>query len=242
MVKIDMSGFRPAQFKTNQLALKSGGYLSNCTCPLDTKDVKLGASMASSTFICIKTRESWLALASFGKSMRTPIFAGVLSDLQDAIMAAEQRIRNGTSADGLCQDDEEDDPMNEMTAPPADMLTYYQKRKKNHKRGLPFMKQVCQIPMKELPPEMTPDSTNPDKMVKVYLEGNGKLWLHQDELNWLLHYLCIQQQIKGGVVAPSDDESPDAPDSMEGPVTPVQCQQPPRCVGNLHDKWSMAPR
>ena len=90
--------------------------------------------------------------------------------------------------------------------------------------------------MKEWPPEMTPDSTNTDRIVTVYLDGKGKLWLHLDELPWLIQYLCIQQQIKGGAVAPSGDEGPDAHDSMEGPVTPEKCRRPPKCEGNLHDK------
>ena len=241
MVKINLQDFKPVQVRAG-VVVTSGGSLRK-EYPLHTKDVKLEESSAVATFVWISSNYHWLNFAvgrpadyprPAGKQFVAGLHSqGLLKDLRSKVVSAEQRIRWPV--------DEEDDPMNEMTAPPADMLTYYQKRKKNHKRGLPFMKQVCQIPMKELPPEMPPDSTNPDKMVKVYLEGNGKLWLHQDELNWLLHYLCIQHQIKRGVVAPSDAESPDAPDSMECPVTPVKCQQPPRCVGNLHDKWSMAP-
>ena len=98
------------------------------------------------------------------------------------------------------------------------------------------MKQVCRIPMKEWPPEMTPDSPNTDRMVRVYLEGNAKIWLHMDDLNWLLQSLFIQQQVKGVAVVPSDGEGPDAHDSMEDPVTPEKCRQPPKCEGNLHDK------
>ena len=103
------------------------------------------------------------------------------------------------------------------------------------------MSQVCRIAMKEWPPEITPDSPNTDRMVSVYVEGHNKLWIHKDDLEWLIRSLYIQQQVNGAAVVPSDDEGTDANDSMEGPVTPVQCQQPPKCEGNLHDKLLMAP-
>ena len=97
----------------------------------------------------------------------------------------------------------------------------------------PFNEQVCQIAMKEWPPEMTPDSPNIERMVSVYLEGNGEIWLHQDDLDWLIRSLYIQEKVKRVAVVPSDDEGPDAHDSMDGPVTPVKCRQPPKCQGNL---------
>ena len=95
--------------------------------------------------------------------------------------------------------------------------------------------------MKEWPPEMTPDSPNIERMVSVYLEGNGEIWLHQDDLEWLIRSLYIQEKVKRVAVVPSDDKGPDAHDSMEDPVTPEKCRQPPKCEGNLHDKWSTAP-
>ena len=239
MVKIELGAFRPVQFKTNQLVLKNGGHLKDC--PLLTKDVKQEGNGSVATFIGIKTREPWIAQAVCGKSHRGEMFTGVLNDLQDGIMSAEQRIRNCGTAERVHADDEDDDPMNEMEVDTTESLTINQQRKKNHKKGLPFMKQVCRIPMKEWPPEMTPDSPNTDRMVRVYLEGNAKIWLHMDDLNWLLQSLFIQQQVKGVAVVPSDDEGPDAHDKNDGPVTPVKCRQPPKHEGHLHDKWSAAP-
>ena len=109
------------------------------------------------------------------------------------------------------------------------------------RRIRPFISQVCRIAMKEWPPEMTPDSPNIERMVSVYVEGNKKLWLHLDDLPWLIRSLYIEQQVKGVAVVPSDDEGPDAHDSMEDPVTPEKCRQPPKCEGNLHYKLSTAP-
>ena len=107
--------------------------------------------------------------------------------------------------------------------------------------NLPFRSQVCRIAMKEWPPEMTPDSPNIERMVSVYLEGNGEIWLHQDDLAWLIRSLYIQEKVKRVTVVPSDDKGPDAHGSMEDPVTPEKCRQPPKCEGNLHDKGSTAP-
>ena len=239
MVKISLSDYKPVQSKTNQLVLKSGGHLSNKDCPLITKDVKLDGSSAVATFICIKTRESWLAQAVMGKSMRGEMCQGVLKDLQDKIYSTEQRLRGGNAPESCLPGDEEADPMDEMEVEtPAGTRDEHIKR---HRRKRPFISQVCRIAMKEWPPEITPDSRNPDRIVSVYVEGNGKLWIHQDDLEWLIRSLYIQQQVKGVAVVPSDDEGPDAHDSMEDAMTPEKCRQPPKLEGNLHDKWSMAP-
>ena len=88
---------------------------------------------------------------------------------------------------------------------------------------------------------MTRDSPNIDRMVTVYLEGRRQLWLHQDDLPWLIRSLYIQEQINRVAVVPSDGKGPNAHDSMEDPVTPEKCRPPPKCEGNLHDKWSTAP-
>ena len=109
-----------------------------------------------------------------------------------------------------------------------------------NRRKRPFNR-VCRIAMKEWPPEMTPDSPNIERMVSVYLDCSSRIWLHQDDLPWLIRCLYIQQQVNGVAVVPSDGEGPDAHDSMEDPVTPEKCRQPPKCEGNLHDKWSTAP-
>ena len=242
MVKIDMRGFKPVEFKANVLVLKRGGHLCK-DCPLLTKDVKLEGSLSVATFVAIRTRESWLAQAVMGKSMRGEMFTGVLNDLQNKIIATEQRIRTGRLAEHPhMDDDDEDDPMNEMQVETAESLTINQQRRRgSHKKGAAFTKQVCRIAMAQWPPEMTLCSRNYEKMVTVYLEGTGKIWLHQDDLDWLIQSLFIQQQIKGVAVVPDDDEGPDAPGSMEDPVTPVKCRQPPKCEGNLHDKWLMTP-
>ena len=105
------------------------------------------------------------------------------------------------------------------------------KKIKKHFFKHPFISQVCRIAMKEWPPEMTPDSPNTDRMVSVYLEGNKHIWLHQDDLPWLVRSLYIQQQVNGVAVVPSDGEGPDAHESIEDPVTPEKCRQPPKCEG-----------
>ena len=241
MVKINLQDFKPVQVRAG-VVVTSGGSLRK-EYPLHTKDVELEGSSAVATFVWISSNYHWLNFAvgrpadyprPAGKQFVAGLHSqGLLKDLRSKVVSAEQRIRWPV--------DEEDDPMNEMTVPSAETLAYYQQRKKNHKRGLHFIKQVCQIPMKEWPPEMTPDSPNIDRMVSVYLDGTKKIWLHLDDLPWLIRSVYIEQQLKGVAVVPSGDEGPDAHDSMEDPVTPEKCRQPPKCEGNLHDKWSMAP-
>ena len=77
--------------------------------------------------------------------------------------------------------------------------------------------------------------------VSLYLEGNGKFWIHTNALEWLVKSLFIQQQLKGVADVGSDDEGPDAHDSMEVDMTPEKRPQPQRCEGHLNDKWADAP-
>ena len=88
---------------------------------------------------------------------------------------------------------------------------------------------------------MTRDSPNIDRIVSVYLEGNGKLWIHKDDLEWLVRSLWIQQQVKGVAAVASDDEGPDAHDNKEAVMTPEKRPQRQQCDGYLHDKWSEKP-
>ena len=105
--------------------------------------------------------------------------------------------------------------MKEMAVETPAVLTPIEQLRKTHPRNKPpFKKQVCRIAMKEWPPEMTPDSPNIERMVSVYLEGNGEIWLHQDDLEWLIRSLYIQVKVKGVAVDPSDDTGPDAHDNM----------------------------
>ncbi len=67
------------------------------------------------------------------------------------------------------------------------------------------------------------------------------LWIHSDDLEWLIRFLVIQQQLKGVPVVAEDDEGPDAAEAMEYVMTPEKCQQPKKYNGHLSEKWAEAP-
>ena len=77
--------------------------------------------------------------------------------------------------------------------------------------------------------------------VRVLLEGNGKLWIHNGDLEWLIRSLWIHQQLKGVADVASEDEGPDAPKPMEPDLTPEKCRRPEEDAGPLYDKWGTEP-
>ena len=251
MVKINLQDFKPVQVEANGLVLKSGGHLPR-DYPLHTTDVKLEGRSGVATFVLITSEYNWLSYAVMGtrKPGRNWQKQGVLKDLRDKVDSAELRVRlecECVSQKWCPPGDKGVDPMNEMAVEtPAVLTTREQLRKlRLNQWRKRFTKQVCRIAMKEWPPEMTPDSPNIERMVSVYLKGNSRInsriWLHQDDLPWLIRSLYIQEKVKRVAVVPSDDKGPDAHGSMEDPVTPEKCRQPPKCEGNVHDKGSTAP-
>ena len=248
MVKINLQDFKPVQLRATGLALRSGanglviisgGHLRK-EYPLHTKDVKLEGSLSVATFVWIRDWCQWLSYAAMGKKFKAYLLRqGLLKDLEIKTVAVNKRVRWYIERELCLPGDNGVDPMDEMEVETPAGTSDEQIQKNTEKR--PFIGRVCRIAMKEWPPEMTPDSPNIDRIVSVYLEGRQQLWLHQDDLPWLIRSLYIQQQVNRVAVVPSDDEGPDAHDSMEDPVTPEKCRQPPKCEGNLHDKGSTAP-
>ena len=62
-------------------------------------------------------------------------------------------------------------------------------------------------------PDWPPESvTGPvtTKQIRIFIEAYNQLWLHQDDIDWMLRYIYIQQQLKGVDAVASDDEGPDA--------------------------------
>ena len=70
--------------------------------------------------------------------------------------------------------------------------------------------------MPEWPPEaLTGSEVQVPRAVSVFVEGTGVLWIHSDDLEWLIRFIMIQQQLKGVPVVEEDDEGPDAAESMD---------------------------
>ena len=92
--------------------------------------------------------------------------------------------------------------------------------------------------MWEWPPEAC-NTGNRQRSVDVFLEGNGKLWLYKEHLEWLIKSLWVQQQVKGVAAVASDDEGPDAHVGIGCDVTPEKRPNP--CKGRLYDELGSAP-
>ena len=96
--------------------------------------------------------------------------------------------------------------------------------------------------MPEWPPEaLTGSEVRVPRAVNVFVEGSGMLWLHSDDLEWLIRFLVIQQQLKGVPVVAEDDEGPDAAETMDFVMTPENFPQPKKDNGHLSDKWAEVP-
>ena len=96
--------------------------------------------------------------------------------------------------------------------------------------------------MPDWPPEALTGGEVPNpRAVSVFIEGSGMLWLHSDDLEWLIRFLVIQQQLKGVPVVADDDEGPDAAERMDFEVTPEKCPQPEKDYGHMFDDWDSAP-
>ena len=266
MVKVSMKGFRAVEVKRGGFTIQSGGYL-NKSMPLFTKDILPDApacEFQGATYVRLSTREPWLNKAVMGTSSRGEMHPGVLKDLREKIVIAEQQIRHGLPVTIPAQD-LTDDPMDEMFSTAMDEVTTVQTPKKKKA----FVKQVCIIPMREWPEETDKSGTNALRDVSLHLEGKGAVWIHLKDLDWLLRTLFIQQQLKGVPGVASDDEGPDRPkktqlnlnpqsdaspsmapdlapdtdvsDSMESDLTPEKRPRPQDEAVNLYSKWADAP-
>ena len=114
--------------------------------------------------------------------------------------------------------------------------------KKGRENKYSFVSQVVRLTMPEWPPEaLTGSEVQVPRAVSVFVEGSGTLWLHSDDLEWLIRFLVIQQQLKGVPVVAEDDEGPDAAESMDFVMTPEKCSQPKNNNGHISDKWAEEP-
>ena len=84
------------------------------------------------------------------------------------------------------------------------------------------------------PPEALTGGVAPNpRTVSVFVDGSGTLWLHKDDLEWLIRFLVIQQQLKGVPAVAEDDEGPDAAETMDFVMTPEKCPQPKKDNGHI---------
>ena len=114
--------------------------------------------------------------------------------------------------------------------------------KKGRENKYSFVSQVVRITMPEWPPEALTGSEVPEtRAVSVFVEGTGVLWIHSDDLEWLIRFMMIQQQLKGVPAVAEDDEGPDAAERMDFEMTPEKCPEPKKDKGHIYDKWAEEP-
>ena len=110
MVKLNMTGFKPVEFKRGDLVLQQGG-LASVPRPLVTKEIRCGeAGDLQATYIRVKSREAWLGPACIGVCNRGVLHMGVVTELQDRVLDIEKRIRRG------------DPPLEDTAAPEVDPM------------------------------------------------------------------------------------------------------------------------
>ena len=239
MVKLNMTGFKPVEFKRGDLVLQQGG-LAGLPRSLVTKEIRCGeAGTLQAIYIRVKSRESWLGPACMSVCNRGSMHLGVVRELQNRVMDIEKRIRNG---DSPLEDTAapETDPMDDLGD--FDEMEPQNNTKKGGKKRNSFVSQVVRITMPDWPPEALTGGEAPNpRAVSVFVEGTGVLWIHSDDLEWLIRFLVIQQQLKGVPVVAEDDEGPDAAERMDFEMTPEKCPEPQQDNGHLHDKWALAP-
>ena len=191
MVKIDMKVFRPVEFKMNALTIKAGGSLKK-EAPLITNTVMTALVEGEQrTFVQIRTREPWLTQAvGDSKSHRSDMLAGVLKDLRLKVSSMED-CRRKNIPDPI--DLNTEDPMDEMDVVGESRVVG--PKRKRWKGKFRFPVEVVQIKMWEWPPEVASFTTvNQERFVQVFLEGQGRLWLDKDDLEWLIRSLWVQQR------------------------------------------------
>ena len=140
----------------------------------------------SHTFVHIRSREPWLTRAVLGTSDKGDMKPGVLTDLRSTVEKMEKRIRSGLPTEDIKPDD---DPMDEMV--PVCQTPEPRKKKQV------FVAQVCRLRMPEWPGEAMNGNATIEREVRVLLDGNGKLWIHTGDIEWLIRSLWIHQQLKG---------------------------------------------
>ena len=197
--------------------LKSAGKL-NKEMPLTTTEV------SKETFAQVRTREAWLNNAILVASRNDDMTWSLLSALRQQIGEMEKRIRSGLPPIEEAQENEPDDPMDEMGdcggGDPNPRVPPEKKRKER------FIPQVIKVQMHKWPPEAQIGPSTIMREVRLFLEGNGKLWIHWQDLDWLVRSIWINFQLKDVANVAGTDKGPGDDQTIEPCVTPEKRPRP----------------
>ena len=138
----------------------------------------------------------------------------------------ELRIRSGLEAIEEEPEDEADDPMDAMG--PCGREDLQPSARKKTKKA--FIPQVDTVLMYEWPPEADVGCSETMREVRLFLEGNQKLWIHWTDIEWLVRSLWINFQLKDVPNVSGEDQGPGADLTLEPQATDGFL--------NLQERWS----
>ena len=99
-----------------------------------------------------------------------------------------------------------------------------------HRRKEAFIPQVVTVQMHEWPPGADVGCSESMREVRLFLEGNQKLWIHWADIEWLVRSLWINFQLKDVPNVAGEDQGPGAHLTLE--------PQAPHGFSNLQERWS----
>ena len=205
MVKMSFDGFKDVTYKPAQLHIKTGGLLKKeqalTTKHVDTGKVDAKGRPVTENYIKLTTREVWIrgAILGLAKDKKDKVLqTGIIDELRQL----SNDIYNLGSGE-TCPANDSPDPMEEMM-PFATSV-----KKEKRKKEFQFEPRVHTLTMPDWPPEAVTGHVT-TRNIRIFIEAYNQLWLHQDDIDWMLRYIYIQQQLKGVDVVASDDEGPDA--------------------------------
>ena len=200
-MKSDMKKYRKTHIVWGGVTIKTAGKL-NKEMPLTTK------SRDDQTYVLIRTRESWLSYAIFGSNPRDRGWDwSLLKHLRRHVASRQKDLRSRiTEAIEEQPEDETYDPMDAMG--PCGREDLQPSARKKTKKA--FIPQVVTVQMHEWPPEADVGCSETMREVRLFLEGNQKLWIHWADVEWLVRSLWVNCQLKSVPNVPGEDKGPGA--------------------------------
>ena len=98
------------------------------------------------------------------------------------------------------------DPMDEMNVTEEEPVRKIGKTKAEH---YVFRPHIYQVKMPVSPPEALGPVV--ERVVRVYVGQYNVLWVHEEDIEWLLRYMFVQHQLKGVPSVHDDDVGPGGP-------------------------------
>ena len=206
---------------------------------METGKVDAKGRPVTDNYIKLTTREVWIrgAILGLAKDKKDrALQTGIIDELRQL----SNEIYTLGSGETSALESGETSPANDKPDPMEEMMPFGplgKKEKRNSKKELQFEPHVHILTMPDWPPEAVAGPVT-TKKVRIFVEAFNMLWVHQDDIDWMLRYIYIQQQLKGVDAVASEDEGPDAACAILEAHTPER--KPP--VDKIHTpEWASDP-